>query len=122
MLPSQQSKEATRDATIQQVRKMVEHGNRTQQVNGFYSLTNLHLPSEQGVPIFTSYLKRKSGLPDEVMVVEFAAEGLRAYGPEAKAALPAMIRLMDDAEPSGEKETSWSSYWFHIGKNQFGRP
>ena len=114
MLPAQQCKEAARDATLQQYRKMVEHGNRAQQVNGFHSPTNLHLPSEQGVPIYTSYLQRKSGLPNEVMVVEFAAEGLDAYGPKAKAALPAMVRLIDDAEPSGEKETFVSSYWCTI--------
>ena len=91
-----QSPDTTRGKRLTSTMDLLAHGNEKEQGQALHQLVFFSLPPDQGVPLFQAHIQRHTHTQAEALKIAYALEGLATYGPQARAALPDIIRLMDE--------------------------
>jgi len=107
-----QSPDNTREKRLRSDMALLARGNEEEQGTAIYDLAQLSLPPDQGVPLFRAHLQRRTHTMAEALLIAHSLEGLGIYGPRANAALPEMIRLLDEiGTVEGEAMYGGQTYW-----------
>ncbi|MCW3052215.1 MAG: putative lyase [Chthonomonadales bacterium] len=107
-----QSPDNTREKRLRSDMALLARGNEEEQGTAIYDLAQLSLPPDQGVPLFRAHLQRRTHTMAEALLIAHSLEGLGIYGPRANAALPDMIRLLDEiGTVEGEAMYGGQTYW-----------
>jgi HEAT repeat protein len=75
------------------LRKLADHGDNANQYLYMVRLQSMNLSPSEGIPVFTGLLSNESDV-----VKQGALQSLAEYGPKAKEAVPAILKLVDDPE------------------------